>query len=748
MNDKTKKTKHKLRSVRWFQPDDLRSFGHQSRMMQMGLDKTDWGGRPNYCNHQYLVRSPALPMIYFPARPMLRGNYKGQQIGSGSDAWKHWEERRAGNISELDWQGLEGGIARSVGHCMTMGTASTMTVLAGAMGMTQPGAGSIPAADMNHVPMATACGRRIAGMVQENLTPGKIITRQAIDNACTIGVAIGCSTNAAIHLVAIARRAGIDMTIDDLSTYGREVPVLANIRPSGSTYLMEDFYYASGLLALMKQLRGKLDHSAITITGRPIGQAIERAEVYNEDAIRSLSNPAYPKGALAVLKGNLAPDGCVIKPSACATELLQNEGRALVFDTYADMKAAMDDEDLDVLPDDVLVLRNAGPQGGPGMPEWGMLPIPKKLLKQGVRDMLRLSDARMSETSYGACILHVLPESFVGGPLALLQTGDVIRVDVATRKIDMLVPDEEMARRRPRWQQPRPRYQRGYERIFQRHVTQSHQGCDFDFLETQSGIGYAGTGNQLTRNHPVSFSQKTREILMHVSCATLTTALYKRGFRNVFMQNVHRLMADGPNMVGPAFALRYIPAREDLNPLSVFDDRKHPQRVAIETCPERHALVMDSRGDACAASGSDILMTRLMKRGGAGVVTDGGLRDSHSIAELDMPAYHQRPSSPTNLILHQATDINQPIGCGGVSVFPGEIVVGDREGVVVIPTGIANDVAEEVARMTLFEDFVAEKVGEGQSILGLHPLTDPQTRIVFEEWKRPGNGRTHRFAEA
>jgi dihydroxyacid dehydratase/phosphogluconate dehydratase len=336
-----------------------------------------------------------LPTIYLPAGPMLRGNWKGKTLGSGSDAWKYWDERRAGKISDKDWVDVEAGIARSYGTCMTMGTASTMTAIAESIGMTLPGASSIPAADAGHIRMASQCGRRIVEMVWEDLTPDKIQTRRAFENAITVAMAMGCSTNAIIHLIAQARRAGQDIGLDDFEKASRKVPVIANVRPSGDKYLMEDFFYAGGLPGLMSRIREHLHLDAMTVTG----QTIARAEVNNDDVIRTVENPIYKEGALAVLKGNLAPDGCVIKPSACEPRFLKHTGPALVFDDYPSMKKAIDDPDLDVTADHVLILRNAGPQGGPGMPEWGMLPIPTKLVKQGVRDMVRLSDARMSGTS-------------------------------------------------------------------------------------------------------------------------------------------------------------------------------------------------------------------------------------------------------------------------------------------------------------------------------------------------------------
>jgi len=435
--------------------------------------------------------SMGIPAIYLPAGPMLRGNWKGKVLGSGSDAWKYWDERRAGKISDDDWIDVEAGIARSYGTCMTMGTAATMMAMAETLGMSLPGASSIPAADANHIRMASESGRRIVEMVWQDLTPAKILSREAFLNAITVAMAVGCSTNAIIHLIALARRAGQDIGLDDFERASRKVPVIANIRPSGDKYLMEDFFYAGGLPGLLNEIRGHLHLDAMTVTGKTLGENVKGAEIYNTDVIRPVSNPIYKEGALAVLKGNLAPDGCVIKPSACAPKFLKHTGPALVFDDYPSMKAAIDRDDLDVTEDSVLILRNAGPQGGPGMPEWGMLPIPKKLVQQGVRDMVRLSDSRMSGTSYGACILHVSPESYVGGPLALVRSGDMISLDVDKRTIDMNVSDEEMARRRAAWKKPEPRYERGYGWMFTRHIKQANEGCDFDFLETSFGAPVA-----------------------------------------------------------------------------------------------------------------------------------------------------------------------------------------------------------------------------------------------------------------
>ena len=569
----TRKTYEQLRSARWFAPDDLRSFGHRSRAMQMGYDHADWQGKPviailntwsdiNNCHSHFKQRveevkrgvlqaggfplelpaislaenfvkpttmlyrnllaieaeellrshpvdgavlmggcdkttpgllmgalSMGIPCIYLPAGPMLRGNWKGKTLGSGADAWKYWDERRAGNITTAQWMEIEGGISRSAGTCMVMGTAATMMGIAEGLGLTLPGASSIPAVDANHQRMATHCGRRIVDMVWNDLTPAKILSRKSFENAITVAMAEGCSTNAIIHLVAISRRAGLPVTLDDFDAFSRKVPVIANIRPSGSEYLMEDFFYAGGMRALMKTLAdgGLLHLDAMTVTGQTVADNLQGAEVHNADVIRPLAKAIYQEGALAVLRGNLAPDGCVIKPSACAPKFQKHSGPAMVFDDYPSLKAAIDDPDLDVTEDHVLILRNAGPQGGPGMPEWGMLPIPTKLVKQGVRDMLRISDARMSGTSYGACVLHVSPESYIGGNLALVRNGDIITVDIPARSIRMEVSDEELARRRAEWKPPPPRFERGYGHMFSKHVLQADQGCDFDYLETSFG---------------------------------------------------------------------------------------------------------------------------------------------------------------------------------------------------------------------------------------------------------------------
>ncbi|MGE5336836.1 MAG: L-arabinonate dehydratase [Gemmatimonadota bacterium] len=462
----------------------LRSHPIDGAVLMGGCDKTT----PGLLMGAF---SMGIPCIYLPAGPMLRGNWKGRILGSGSDGWKYWDERRAGTITEQEWLEVEAGIARSHGTCMTMGTAATMMGIAEAIGMTLPGASSIPAADANHPRMSADCGRRVVQMVWDDLIPAKILTRRNFENGIACAMAMGCSTNAIIHLIAMSRRAGCAVGLDDFDAASRKVPVIANIRPSGDTYLMEDFYYAGGLPAMLNRIRKHLHLDAMTVNGESLGANIARAEVYNDDVIRPLDRPIYAEGALAVLRGNIAPDGCVIKPSACAPRFLKHTGPALVFDDYPSMKKASEDPDLDVTADHILVFRNAGPQGGPGMPEWGMLPIPTKLLKQGVRDMLRLSDARMSGTAYGACMLHAAPEAYIGGPLALVKAGDLITVDVPARRIHLEVSDAELARRKAAWTPPPLRYERGYGWMFSRHILQADQGCDFDFLETTFGAPVA-----------------------------------------------------------------------------------------------------------------------------------------------------------------------------------------------------------------------------------------------------------------
>jgi dihydroxy-acid dehydratase len=428
-----------------------------------------------------------LPAIYMPGGPMLRGNWGGAVLGSGSDSWKYWAELRAGGITPRDWDEIEQGIARSPGHCMTMGTASTMTAAAEALGLTLPGASSIPAPDSRHAAMATLTGKRIVDMVWEDLKPSDLLTDASFHNAVTTVLALGGSTNAVVHLIALARRAGVALDLERFDALARRTPLLANIRPSGA-FLMEDFYYAGGLRALLARLGGLLRPDARTVNGRTLGENVEGAKVFGDDVIRPLDRPLVASDGLAVLRGNLAPDGAVIKPPAAEPRLHRHAGPALVFDDYNEMAERIDDPDLPVDENSVLVLRSAGPLGAPGMPEWGQLPIPKKILQRGVRDMVRISDARMSGTSYGACVLHVAPESYAGGPLALVEDGDVVELDIPGRRLELRVGEEELARRRAAWRRPEPPYPRGYGWMFARHVTQANEGCDFDFLERGAPI--------------------------------------------------------------------------------------------------------------------------------------------------------------------------------------------------------------------------------------------------------------------
>ena len=455
----------------------LRSYPADGAVLMGGCDKTT----PALLMG---AASANIPAIYVTAGPMLRGNFRGQPVGSGTDVWKFWDDARAGLIGDCELAELECGIARSPGHCMTMGTASTMTSAAEALGMTLPGMASIPAVDSAHYRMAAASGRRIVGMVWEDLTPDKILTREAFEDAVATVLALGGSTNAFIHLIAMAGRAGVSLTLDDFDAISRRVPWLANIRPSG-TYLMEDFYFAGGLPALLGQLAkvpGALHLERVTVTGRPFGEKIAEVPVHNPDVIRTPDTALAAEGGVAVLRGNLAPDGAVIKHIAAEPRLVKHTGPAVVFDSYSELQERINDPALNITPDSVLVLRNAGPKGGPGMPEYGMLPIPDYLLAQGVRDMVRISDARMSGTSYGACVLHVAPESFIGGPLALVQTGDLITLDVAARELSLDIPERAWSERRERWRPPQPKFERGYGALYSEHITQANEGCDFGFL--------------------------------------------------------------------------------------------------------------------------------------------------------------------------------------------------------------------------------------------------------------------------
>ena len=426
--------------------------------------------------------SAGVPAIYVPSGPMIKGNWNGQVLGSGSDVWKYWDERRAGNLSEEEWREIEGGIARSPGHCMTMGTAATMTALAETMGFSIPGSSSVPAMDANHARLAAEAGRQAVRNAWQGPRPDELATRKAFENAVAVDMALGGSTNAIVHLLAMAGRSGVDLNLDDFDVISRQTPLLANLRPSGE-FLMDDFYAAGGLRALLNQMGNLLHLDVATVNGNTLGENIEGCRVFNDEVIRSRDNPMAENGGTAVLRGNLAPDGAVIKHSAATPDLLQHTGPAVVFEDYNDLAKRIDDPALEVTADSVLVLRNAGPVGAPGMPEWGMLPIPRKLLEQGVRDMLRISDARMSGTSYGTCVLHVAPESAAGGPLAAVRTGDAITLDFSGRRLQLEVEEVEIARRLAARQEPGSRYARGYTKLYIEHVTQADRGCDFDFLE-------------------------------------------------------------------------------------------------------------------------------------------------------------------------------------------------------------------------------------------------------------------------
>jgi dihydroxy-acid dehydratase len=453
----------------------LRSYPFDGCVLMGGCDKTT----PALLMGAFSMN---LPAIYMPAGPMLRGNWNGVVLGSGTDTWKYSAELKAGKITQLEWRGLETGIARSAGTCMTMGTASTMTSATEALGLTLPGFSSIPAVDSRHAQHASLTGRRIVEMVWEDMKPSDLITTRSFDNAITTVLALGGSTNAIVHLIAVARRAGIDLRLDRFDELARHTPVLANIRPAGE-FLMEDFFYAGGLPAMLAELAELIDGTQMTVNGLTLGENIRGAKNYNDNVIRGRSNPLVERDGLAVLHGNLAPGGAVIKPPAMEPRLLRHTGPAIVFLDYNDMAARIDDPSLEVTANSVLVLQSAGPVGAPGMPEWGQLPIPEKLLRAGIRDMVRVSDARMSGTSYGACVLHVTPESFVGGPLAMVRDGDLIQLDVPARKLNLLISGEEMARRNAGWIPPKPKFARGYGMLNQLHVMQADTGCDFDFLQ-------------------------------------------------------------------------------------------------------------------------------------------------------------------------------------------------------------------------------------------------------------------------
>ncbi|MFF3286747.1 L-arabinonate dehydratase [Streptomyces sp. NPDC003023] len=438
--------------------------------------------------------SADLPAVFVPAGPMLPGHWRNEVLGSGTDMWKYWDDRRAGLLGDCEMNELESGLARSPGTCMTMGTAATLTAAAEALGVTLPGASSVPAVDSGHDRMAAASGMRIVELVRQDLRLSRILGREAFEDAVTTVLGLGGSTNAVIHLIAMAGRAGVDLRLDDFDRIARTVPVLANVRPGGGPHLMEDFHFAGGLPGFLSRITDLLHLDRPTVAHATLREQLSGARVHNDDVIRPRDNPVATEGGVAVLRGNLCPDGAVVKHIAADPKLLRHTGPAVVFPDYRTMQRTIDDPSLGITADHVLVLQGAGPKGGPGMPEYGMLPIPEHLLKQGVRDMVRISDARMSGTSYGTCVLHVAPESYVGGPLALVRTGDRITLDVAARSLRLEVPDEELERRRSAWTPPPARYGRGYGALYSDQVTQADTGCDFAFLSRPGEVPdpYAG----------------------------------------------------------------------------------------------------------------------------------------------------------------------------------------------------------------------------------------------------------------
>ena len=428
--------------------------------------------------------SADIPSILVTGGPQLKGNWKGEELGSCTDCRRYEVELRAGNITEDDWAELQSCIVRSSGHCMTMGTASTMAMMGEAIGMALPDNASIPAVDSRRVQMAEEAGRRAVSLAGTELIPSKILTLSAFENAIRCLHASGGSTNAIIHLIAIAGRVGIELPLELFDDLAKTTPFILNLKPSGN-FLMEDFYYSGGTPALMKRIESLLDLDNMTITGETLGMNISGYDVHNDDVIRPLNDPIEDEGGLAVLYGNLAPTGAIIKPTAASKDLMVHKGKAVVFEDHDDLYARIDDPDLEVRPEDVLVMKNSGPVGAPGMPEWGFMPIPKKILAMGVRDMVRLSDARMSGTAFGTVVVHVTPESSGGGPLSVVRDGDEIELDVPNRVLKLNIDDVEFRKRLEDTGRPAPEFKRGYKRFHAQHIMQADKGCDFDFLRSE-----------------------------------------------------------------------------------------------------------------------------------------------------------------------------------------------------------------------------------------------------------------------
>ncbi|AEF54966.1 IlvD/Edd family dehydratase [Marinomonas posidonica] len=459
--------------------ESIRAYGMDGVVLLGGCDKTTPAQLMGAC-------SVDLPAIVVSSGPMLNGKYRGQDIGSGTDVWKFSEAVRGGKMSLDEFMRAESGMSRSRGTCMTMGTASTMSCLTEALGMSLPENGTLPAVDARRQALAHLTGMRIVEMVKEDLKPSDILTKSAFENAIRANAAIGGSTNAVVHLLAIAGRVGVELTLDDWDRIGAEIPCLVDLMPSGR-FLMEDFHYAGGFPALIQRLQHEFDMQAMTVAGSSLSDVTKEAECFNDEVIRPLDKPLREKAGIAVLKGNLCPQGAIIKPSAATPALLQHTGKAVVFENIEDYKARIDTPELDVDKDSILVLKGCGPKGYPGMPEVGNMALPSKLLEQGITDMVRISDARMSGTAFGTVVLHVAPEATMGGPLALVKNGDEITLDLAGRGLHLHISDEEMASRQAAWQAEDSDYQRGYAKLYIDHVMQADSGADLDFLVGKSG---------------------------------------------------------------------------------------------------------------------------------------------------------------------------------------------------------------------------------------------------------------------